>query len=213
MDRLAVLASGSGTNLQALLDAIAAGELEAEVAVVVSDRPDAGALARAAAAGVPAVSLPLACRRDPTAREAFDRRLADVVAAFAPDLVVLAGWMLILSPAFLDRFPGRIVNVHPALLPADGGDEVASSHGALPALRGPRVVRDALVHRLPVTGATTHWVTTTVDAGPVILCEEVVIAADDDEAQLHERIRRVEHRLLPRAVALALAELSEKEEG
>src|SRR5689334_14871070 len=137
MHRLAVLASGSGTNFQALLDAITAGELEAEIAVVVSNRPAAGALARAAAAGVPAVSLPLACRRDTATRQAYDRQLADVVAAFAPDLVVLAGWLLILSPAFLDRFSGRIVNVHPALLPADGGDEVLSSYGVLPALRGP----------------------------------------------------------------------------
>jgi phosphoribosylglycinamide formyltransferase-1 len=211
MPRLAVLASGSGTNLQALLDAIAAGELAAEVAVVVSNQPNSGALARAAAAGVPGVSLPLANRRDLVVREAYDRQLADVIAAFAPDLIVLAGWMLILSPAFLDRYPGRIVNIHPALLPSDGGNEVASSHGALPALRGPRVVRDALARRLPVTGATTHWVTATVDSGPVILCEEVTIAPDDDEARLHERIKHVEHRLLPRAVAQALVELTRGE--
>jgi phosphoribosylglycinamide formyltransferase-1 len=211
MHRLAVLASGSGTNLQAILDAIAEGELEAEVAVVVSDQPGAGALARAASAGVPAVSLPLACRRDAAARQAYDRQLADVVAAFAPDLVILAGWMLILSPEFLQRFPGRVVNIHPALLPNDGGEEVTSSQGILPALRGPRVVRDALVQRLPVTGATTHWVTATVDAGPVILYEEVAIAPDDDEMRLHERIKHVEHRLLPRAVALALEEIVRKE--
>jgi phosphoribosylglycinamide formyltransferase-1 len=211
MPRLAVLASGSGTNLQALFDAIAAGGLAAEIAVVVSNRPRSGALQRAAAAGVPGVSLPLANRRDVVAREAYDRLLADVVAAFAPDLIVLAGWMLILSPAFLDRFPHRIVNIHPALLPADGSDEVASSHGPLPALRGPRVVRDALAQRLPVTGATTHWVTATVDRGPVILREEVTIAPDDDEARLHERIKHVEHRLLPRAVALALREITKRD--
>lgn len=210
MPRLAVLASGSGTNLQSLLDAIASGELLAEIAVVVSNQPGSGALARATAASVPGVSLPLANRRDTVAREAYDRRLADVVAAFAPDLIVLAGWMLILSPAFLDRFPGRIVNIHPALLPSDGGDEVASSQGALPALRGPRVVRDALAQGLPITGATTHWVTATVDSGPVILCEEVTIAPEDDEARLHERIKHVEHRLLPRAVAQALTEISER---
>jgi phosphoribosylglycinamide formyltransferase-1 len=206
--RIAVLASGSGTNLQALLDATAGGTLEAEVAVVVSDRTDAGALRRAAAAGVAAVSLPLGDRHDPVVRQAYDRRLAEVIHAFEPDLIVLAGWMLILTPVFLDRFPGRIVNVHPALLPDGGGIEVLTSHGRLPALRGPRAVRDALRRRLPATGATVHYVTTTVDSGPVILKEEVPVLPDDDEIRLHERIKSVEHRLLPRAVAMALTECS-----
>ena len=206
--RISVLASGSGTNLQALLDATACGTLRAEVAVVVSDRADAGAIQRAAAAGVAAVSLPLADRRDPVAREAYDRRLVQVLRAFAPDLIVLAGWMLIITPAFLETFPRRLVNVHPALLPDDGGAEVRTSHGRLPALRGPRAVRDALKRRLPVTGATVHYVTTTVDSGPVILREEVPVLLEDDEVRLHERIKSVEHRLLPRAVAMALAEVS-----
>jgi phosphoribosylglycinamide formyltransferase 1 len=206
--RIAVLASGSGTNLQALLDATACDTLLAEVAVVVSDRPGAGALKRAAAAGVAAVSLPLADHRDPVAREAYDRRLAEVLRAFAPDLIVLAGWMLIFTPSFLETFPRRVVNVHPALLPDDGGAEVLTSHGRLPALRGPRAVRDALKRRLPVTGATVHYVTTTVDSGPVILREEVPVLLEDDEVRLHERIKSVEHRLLPRAVAMALAEVS-----
>ena len=208
MKRIAVLASGSGTNLQALLDAIARGTLDADVAVVVSDRADAGALRRAADAGVAAVSLPLADRHDPVVREAYDRQLAAVLLAFQPDLLVLAGWMLILTPAFLHRFPGRIVNVHPALLPDCGDIEVLTSHGRLPALRGPRAVRDALAQRLPVTGATVHYVTTAVDAGPVILREEVAIHPDDDETRLHERIKTVEHRLMPRAVAMALAAIS-----
>jgi phosphoribosylglycinamide formyltransferase 1 len=203
--RIAVLASGSGTNLQALLDATARGMLDAEVVVVVSDRADAGALRRATAAGVPAVSLPLADRRDPVVRQAYDRRLAEVLRAFEPDLIVLAGWMLILTPEFLERFPGQIVNVHPALLPDGGGVEVLTSHGCLPALRGPRAVRDALKQRLPATGATVHYVTTAVDSGPVILREEVPVLPDDDETRLHERIKAVEHRLLPRAVAMALA--------
>jgi phosphoribosylglycinamide formyltransferase-1 len=206
--RIAVLASGSGTNLQALLDATACDTLLAEVAVVVSDRPGAGALKRAAAAGVAAVSLPLADHRDPVAREAYDRRLAEVLRAFAPDLIVLAGWMLIFTPSFLETFPRRVVNVHPALLPDDGGAEVLTSHGRLPALRGPRAVRDALRRRLPVTGATVHYVTTTVDSGPVILREEVPVLLEDDEVRLHERIKSVERRLLPRAVAMALAEVS-----
>jgi phosphoribosylglycinamide formyltransferase-1 len=208
LPRIAVLASGSGTNLQALLDATAHGTVEAEVAVVVSDRVDAGALRRASAAGVATVWLPLVDRLDPVVREAYDRRLAVVTSAFEPDLIVLAGWMLILGPRFLNMFPGRIVNVHPALLPDGDGAEVLTSHGRLPALRGPRTVRDALRQRLPATGATVHYVTNAVDCGPVILREEVPILPDDDEGQLHERIKSIEHRLLPRAVAMALEAVS-----
>jgi phosphoribosylglycinamide formyltransferase 1 len=206
--RIAVLASGSGTNLQALLDATRHGTVEAEVAVVVSDHADAGALRRAAAAGVATVWLPLVNRLDAVAREAYDRRLAAVTSAFEPDLIVLAGWMLILTPPFLDRFSGRVVNVHPALLPDGEGIEVLTSHGRLPALRGPRAVRDALTKRLPATGATVHYVTNAVDCGPVILREEVPILPGDDEVQLHERIKAVEHRLLPRAITMALAAVS-----
>ena len=206
--RIAVLASGSGTNLQALLDATVSGTVSAEVAVVVSDRAQAGALQRAAAAGVATVLLPLADRRDPVVRETYDRRLAVVTGAFEPNLIVLAGWMLILGPRFLNTFPGRIVNVHPALLPDGEGAEVLTSYGCLPALRGARTVRDALRQRLPATGATVHYVTNAVDCGPVILREEVPILPDDDEVQLHERIKIVEHRLLPRAVAMALAAVS-----
>jgi phosphoribosylglycinamide formyltransferase 1 len=203
---LAVLASGAGTNLQAVLDAIGDGRLDARVAAVISDKPGSGALRRAEAAGVPAVLLPLADRKDPDSRAAYDARLADVVATFDPDLIVLAGWMLILGPAFLDRFAGRIVNVHPALLPDGDGDTVPTSHGEIPALRGPRTVREALARKLPLTGATVHFVTETVDAGPVILREEVLILPGDDEQCLHERIKAVEHRLLPEAIARALAD-------
>ena len=208
MRRIAVLASRSGTNLQALLDAIACGSLEAQVCVVLSDRADAGALRRAADVGVATVSLPLADRHDPVARQAYDLQLANVLLAFNPDLLVLAGWMLILTPAFLSRFPDRIVNVHPALLPDDGGCEVFTSRGPLPALRGARVVRDALARRLPVTGASVHYVTDAVDAGPVILRQEVPVLPDDDEQRLHERIKVVEHQLLPRAVGMALAAIT-----
>lgn len=204
MRRIAVLASGSGTNLQALLDAIAGNTLDAEVVVVASDRPDAGALRRATAAGIPTVALPLLERKNPSARQAYDLLLADVLLAFQPDLVVLAGWMLIFTQAFLSRFPGRIINVHPALLPDDGGVEVSASCGPLPALRGARVVRDALARHMPVTGVTVHYVTAEVDSGPVILRHEVPVHPDDNEIRLHERIKEVEHQLLPSAVGIAL---------
>lgn len=212
MKRIAVLASGSGTNLQALLDAVATGALDARVAVVISDRAESGALRRAVAADVAALALPLADRHDPAAREAYDRQLADILAAFHSDLIVLAGWMLILHEAFLDRFPSRVLNVHPALLPDGEAVEVLTSHGLLPVLRGPRPVRDALQRRFPVTGATVHYVTRAVDTGPVILREEVPVLPDDDEESLHERIKAVEHRLLPRAVGMALAD-AKNEEG
>jgi phosphoribosylglycinamide formyltransferase 1 len=203
--RLVILASGSGTNAQAIFDAVARQEIQAQVALLVSNKADAGAIFKAQAAGVPTLFLPLANRRDPVARQAYDRQLADVVAAFCPDIIVLAGWMLILTPDFLTRFPRQIINVHPALLPDGDEAEVLTSQGILPALRGPRVVRDALALRFPITGATVHYVTETVDSGPVILREEVVISPDDDVAALHERIKAVEHRLLPRAASMALA--------
>ena len=205
--RIAVLASGSGTNLQALLDATACGTLEAEVAVVVSDRADAGALRRATAAGVAAVSLPLADRRDPVAREAYDRRLAEVLRAFEPDLIVLAGWMLILTPEFLEG--SRADRQRPPGAPPRrrwrrGAHQPRSPPGVAGSAGGARRPEAAIAG----TGATVHYVTTAVDSGPVILREEVPVLPDDDEVRLHERIKSVEHRLLPRAVAMALAGVS-----
>lgn len=199
MSRIVVLASGSGTNLQALIDAERSGTLAGSVALVVSDRA-CGALERAEVAGIASALVPLRDRKDQTERAGFDARLVEMVASARPDLVVLAGWMLLLDDGFLVRFPGQVINVHPALLPDDGGPTVASSAGQLPALRGDRAVRGALRHGLPVTGATVHVVTAELDAGPVILREEVPVLPGDDETTLHERIKRVEHRLLPLAV-------------
>lgn len=213
LPRIVVLASGGGTNLQALIESVSTGALAVRIALVVSDQPDAGALRRAAAAGIPTRLLSLPDLRNPTVRLAYDRQLADTVAAAAPDLVVLAGWMLLLSPTFLDRFPHQVINIHPALLPDDGGATVATSLGSLPALRGHRAVREALARRLPITGTTVHWVTVDVDGGPPILREEVAIRPSDDEAALHERIKDVEHRLLPQAVAMVLAHQATESAG
>jgi phosphoribosylglycinamide formyltransferase 1 len=206
LPRLAVLIAGSGTNLQALIDAGRSGELEAEVAVVVSHRAQAGGLRRALAARVPTVYLPAPRRDDRAARATFEQRLGDLLATFQPDLVVLAGWMLVLSPAFLARFAERILNVHPALLPGDGAPTVATSCGEQPAFRGAHAVRDALAAGVPVTGTTVHWVVAEPDAGPVILKAEVPVLPGEDEASLHQRIKGVEHRLLPEAVGLVLRE-------
>ncbi len=204
MKRIVILASGSGSNAQAVIEACQIRAIDAEVVAVVCNVEGAGVLERAQALGIDAMVLPSPPWREAERRAVYDRELAARVEALHPDVIVLAGWMLILGPAFLERFPGRIVNVHPALLPDDAGDIVATSHGHLPPLRGAHAVRDALRAQLPVTGATVHLVTNDVDAGPVLLREEVPIFPNDDEASLHARIKDVEHRLLPRAVAMLI---------
>ncbi|MCX7859607.1 MAG: phosphoribosylglycinamide formyltransferase [Chloroflexus sp.] len=196
MPSIAVLLSGSGSNLQALLDAQAAGELAGEVTLVVSDRAQAYGLQRALNAGIAAAYVPLATPRGPLRRQ-WEQRLAGVVACFDPDLIVLAGFMRVLSAEFLDRFPNRVINQHPALLPADGGDTVTTSSGiVIPALRGAHVVADAIRLRLPVTGCTIHRVTPRVDDGPILASAEVPVLPDDTVESLHERIKEVERRLI-----------------
>lgn len=171
--RLVVLVSGGGTNLQALIDA--PGD-SFDIVGVVADRQDAGGLDRAAAAGIPTrVVVPLADRA------AWDRAVASALADFAPDWIVCAGFMRILGPAVLDAFPWRIVNTHPALLPAFPG-----AHG----------VRDALAYGARVTGCTVHLVDAGVDTGPILAQGVVDIGAEDDEVTLHERIKVVERELL-----------------
>lgn len=204
MKRIVILASGSGSNAQAVIEACHRRELEAEVVAVISNVEGAGALERATSLGIEAILLPSPPLRDVQRRAVYDRELACEVAALDPDVIVLAGWMLILGPAFMEAFPGRIINVHPALLPDDAGDCVATSRGNLPTLRGAHAVRDALSARLPLTGATVHLVTQDVDSGPVLLREELVILAGDDEVSLHARIKEIEHRLLPLAVAMLI---------
>jgi phosphoribosylglycinamide formyltransferase-1 len=201
--RVAVLISGSGSNLQALLDAQQTGDLgNVEIVLVVSDRADAYGLQRALKHRVAAAFIPLQHPRDPADRAAWERRLADVVAAFTPDLIVLAGFMRVLSLVFLDRFPNRVINQHPALLPDDSSDTFVTSRGiVIPALRGAHVVADAIRLGLPITGCTVHRVTPAVDDGPVLARAEVPVLPGDDETTLHERIKDVEHRLIVEVVA------------
>lgn len=205
MPGIAVLLSGSGSNLQALLDAQAAGDLAGEVVLVASDRAQAYGLQRALQAGVAAAYIPLRATRGPQ-RQQWEQRLADIVACFEPDLIVLAGFMRVLSTAFLERFPHRVINQHPALLPADGGDTVTTTSGlVIPALRGAHVVADALRLGLPVTGCTIHRVTPRVDDGPILARAEVPIQPDDTVESLHERIKAVERRLIVATVNRLLA--------
>ena len=174
--RLVVLVSGSGTLLQALLDAEAAGILTAQVVAVGSDRADAYGLARAEAAGVPTFVHRLAKGAH---RAAWDAGLAELVAAHTPDLVVSAGFMKLVGPAFLRRF--AMVNTHPALLPSFPG-----MHG----------VADALAHGVKVTGATLFAVDEGVDTGRILAQEAVRVLPDDTVDTLHERIKVVERRIL-----------------
>jgi formyltetrahydrofolate-dependent phosphoribosylglycinamide formyltransferase len=190
--RLVVLVSGSGTNLQAVLDACREGRVDATTELVVSNRREAFALERAARAGVATAYHPLRpYREDGRGREAYDADLAGIVARARPDWVVLAGWMHVLSPAFLDRFPGRVVNLHPALPGAfPGASAVAdalAAHG-----RGEVGHTGVMVHLVPDAG---------VDDGPVLASRRVAIEADDTHETLSERIHAVEHELLVEVLA------------
>ncbi|MDQ1697894.1 MAG: phosphoribosylglycinamide formyltransferase 1 [Frankiaceae bacterium] len=176
--RLAVLVSGAGTNLQALLDACADPAYGATVAVVGADRDGIEALVRAERAGVPTFSLRVSDFPD---RAAWDQAFADEVAKYEPTLVVSAGFMKLAGAAFLDRFGDRYINTHPALLPSFPG-----MHGA----------RDALDYGVKVTGCTVFIVDAGVDTGPIIGQAVVDVRDDDDESSLHERIKDVERQLL-----------------
>ncbi len=180
--RLVVLVSGSGTNLQALLDACADPGYGARVAAVGADRDDIEGLARAEGAGVPTFVRKV---RDYVSREHWDRALTDAVAAFDPDLVVSAGFMKLVGEDFLSRFEGRMLNTHPALCPAFPG-----MHGAA----------EALEYGVKVTGATLFVVDWGVDTGPIVAQVPVVVEDADDEASLHERIKVAERTMLVESV-------------
>jgi phosphoribosylglycinamide formyltransferase-1 len=178
--RLVVLVSGSGTNLQALLDASADAAYGASVVAVGADRDGIEGLTRAERAGVPTFVLRVA---DFDSRDDWDAALTSAVASFEPDLVVSAGFMKVVGKRFLDRF--TTVNTHPALLPA---------------FPGAHAVRDALAYGVRVTGCTVHLVDSGIDTGPIIDQRAVVVRLDDDEATLHERIKSVERELLVETV-------------
>lgn len=180
--RLVVLVSGSGTNLQALLDACADPAYGATVVAVGADREDIEGLRRAEKVDVPTFVLRVG---DFTERADWDRALTDAVAAYRPDLVVLAGFMKLVGPAFLERFGGRTVNTHPALSPM------------FPGMHGPR---DALAYGVKVTGCTLFLVDAGVDTGPIVAQRWVEVDDDDDETTLHERIKQVERAMLVEAV-------------
>jgi len=184
--RIAVLISGNGSNLQAILDACAAGELPAQVIAVVSNRREAFGLERAKRAGVPALYHPLKpYLQDGRGRAAYDADLAELLAPYRPDWIALAGWMHLLGTAFLSRFPGRVINLHPAL-PGQfpGVDGIARAFEAY--RRGQIDHTGVMIHYVPDEG---------MDSGPPILCETVPIRAGDTLADLETRVHAAEHRL------------------
>ena len=185
---IAVLVSGNGTNLQALIDRLhLPADAPVEIVLVVTSSPDAPALGRATAAGIRTEVID---RGDYEDREARDRALAELVDDADPALVVLAGWMSILTPSFLDRFPDRVINLHPSMLPA---------------FPGMHAIDEAHAWGVRFTGVTVHFADPEVDGGPPVLQEPVAVSPDDSVETLRDRIREVEHRLLADAVALFAA--------
>lgn len=184
--RIAVLASGTGTNLQAILDRLH-GREGVEVVGVASDKPDAMALQRAREAGVETGVFPAAAYADRAERDAA---MGDWLEERAVELVVLAGYMQLLSPGFVKRFRHRIINVHPALLPSFPGLDA---------------IEQALAHGVRVTGVTVHFVDEGVDSGPILLQQAVPVPEGRDQEELEEVIHRTEHELLPEAIRLIAA--------
>ncbi len=174
-----MLASGAGTNLQAILDHGVEG-----LTVVISDVPGARALDRARAAGIPTATVPYAGDRS-----SFSKAVCDTASQFGAEALVLAGFMRVLGPEAIDRFPHRIINIHPSLLPA---------------FPGVNAVGQALSHGVTITGVTVHFVDEQVDHGPIIAQQAVPVLSGDDEESLHARIQKIEHDLYPRIIAAFL---------
>ncbi len=184
MKRIAVLASGRGSNLEAILEAAERGGISGEIVLAISDRVDAPALEKAEKGGVEAVFV------DPkkySGREAYDQALVDELNRARVDLVVLAGFMRLLSPLFVRSFPMQILNIHPSLLPAFPGTDG---------------VEQALAHGVKMTGCTVHFVDEDLDSGPIVLQEAVPVIQRETVKTLHQRIHAVEHRLYPTAIDL-----------
>ena len=184
--RIAVLISGRGSNLQALIDAVAEGRLRAEIAVVISNKADAGGLERARTAGIDTVTI---SHRDYPAREAFEEVLVRELRARNVSLVCLAGFMRLLGRTFLDAFPDAILNIHPSLLPAFPGVDAQ---------------RQAWAHGAKVAGATVHFVTGELDGGPIVRQSAIPVRDDDTPETLAARILDEEHRIYPEAVGEVL---------
>lgn len=179
---IAILASGSGSNAQAIIDKAAAGVLDVNVCCIICNRPGAGVIERAARAGIACVVLDHKAYPD---RESYDRAVVQHLQKYGAGLVVLAGYMRLLSPVFLDAFSGRVINIHPALLPSFPG-----VHGGA----------DALEYGVRISGCTVHFVEEKMDGGPVIIQAAVPVNPGEDVDDLMQRIHAMEHRIYPQAI-------------
>jgi phosphoribosylglycinamide formyltransferase-1 len=183
--KLGVMASGSGTNFEAIARAITAGKLNAKVQVLIYNNPQAKAKERAELWQVPAVFLN---HRNYQQREKLDREIVQVLQDYDVEWVIMAGWMRIVTPVLLQAFPNRVINIHPSLLPS---------------FRGVRAVEQALAAGVKITGCTVHIATPDVDSGPILIQAAVPILPDDTAETLHARIQIQEHKIFPQAIALA----------
>jgi len=185
--KLGIMASGSGSNFEAVAQAIAAGELQAQIQVLIYNNPEAKVIERARRWQVPAQLLD---HRDFQSREALDERIAETLRQFDVEWVVMAGWMRRVTQVLIDAFDDRILNIHPSLLPS---------------FRGLRAVEQALEYGVKISGCTVHLVRLEVDSGPIIQQAAVPVLAGDTPETLHARIQEQEHKILPQAIALAAA--------
>lgn len=181
---IGVLLSGSGTNLQALIDRAADGSLAVDIVLVISSRPDAYGIERAKAAGIPVLVLDRAAYADP---QAADQRIVDALRSAGAEYAVMAGYMRMVTSVLLDAFPNRVVNLHPALLPS---------------FRGAHGIQDAWDAGVKVTGVTVHFANAEYDKGPIIAQRPVAVLEDDTVDTLEERIHDVEHELYPQVIQL-----------
>jgi phosphoribosylglycinamide formyltransferase-1 len=186
--RIGVLASGGGTNLQCIIDACERGEIDGDVAVVISDVPEAFALERAKKHGIDAYAFP----HKGVTREQHEADIIECLEQHSVGLVVLAGYLRILTPVFINRYAGKLMNTHPALLPSFGGS----------GMHGLNVHKAVLEYGCKVSGCSIHFVTLDVDGGPIILQKSVQVLEDDTPETLQERVLKEEHKLFPRAVQL-----------
>jgi phosphoribosylglycinamide formyltransferase 1 len=184
MVNIGVLVSGSGTNLQAIIEAIEAGKIEGKICIVISDNPDAYAIKRAKKYNIKTQYINY---KEFSNREEYDKKIISVLKEKDCDLVVLAGYMKILTPYFINAYKNKIMNIHPALLPS---------------FPGLHVQKKAIDHGVKVSGCTVHFVDEGLDSGPIIIQQVVEVKDDDTEESLAERILREEHRIYPRAIQL-----------
>ena len=183
--RLGIMASGSGSNFEAVACAIASGQLIAQIQVLIYNNPGIKAAARADKWGVPAVLLN---HRDYKRREDLDTAIVEVLQQYEVEWVIMAGWMRVVTPVLIEAFPDRIINIHPSLLPS---------------FKGVRAVEQALNAGVKIAGCTVHLLRLEVDSGPILLQAAVPVLSDDTSDTLHARIQVQEHRILPQAIALA----------